>query len=175
VIADCLENRFTSYDLCHNNHEWQVESTVQALLTSADDTPLGKVRPCDIHKLANSLKLRKAFVFDGIPNECLRHLLRRPLVHLTHFFYQCLWLSHFPKPWKEVKLQCCWNLVRTTDSLKIYSKLVSCLQQASYSRKLFWKESKGTLNKETCLIQASLVSLPITAWRFNVWSLWTAP
>jgi hypothetical protein len=21
VIADCLENRFTSYDLCHNNHE----------------------------------------------------------------------------------------------------------------------------------------------------------
>jgi hypothetical protein len=57
---------------------------VQALLTSVDDTELGKVRPCDIQKLAHSLKLRKVCGLDGIPNECLRHLPRRPLVHLTH-------------------------------------------------------------------------------------------
>jgi hypothetical protein len=32
-----------------------------------------------------------------------RQLPRRPLVHLTHMYvcYQCLRLSHFPKPWKE--------------------------------------------------------------------------
>jgi hypothetical protein len=42
-----------------------------------------KLRPCDIHKLANLLKLRKACGPDGIPNECLMHLPRRPLVHLT--------------------------------------------------------------------------------------------
>jgi hypothetical protein len=29
------------------------------------------------------LKLRKACGFDGIPDKCLRHLPRRPLVHLT--------------------------------------------------------------------------------------------
>jgi hypothetical protein len=40
----------------------------------------------NIHKLTNTLKLRKACGLDGIPNECLRHLPRRPLVHLTHLF-----------------------------------------------------------------------------------------
>jgi hypothetical protein len=57
VIMDCLENNFTFHDLCDKNHERQVETTVQALLTSVEGTPLGKVRPCDIHKIANSLKL----------------------------------------------------------------------------------------------------------------------
>jgi hypothetical protein len=32
------------------------------------------------------VKLRKACGLDGIPNECLRNLPRRPLVHLTHLF-----------------------------------------------------------------------------------------
>jgi hypothetical protein len=50
------------------------------------------------------LKLRKACGLNGIPNECLRHLPRRPLVHLTHLFNHCLVLSHFPKPWKEAKV-----------------------------------------------------------------------
>jgi hypothetical protein len=44
VIADCLENQFTSHDLRDNNLEQQVESTNQALLASVDDTPLGNVR-----------------------------------------------------------------------------------------------------------------------------------
>jgi hypothetical protein len=48
VNADCLENQFTSHDLCDEYHERQVETRVQALLVSVDDTPSGKVRPCDI-------------------------------------------------------------------------------------------------------------------------------
>jgi hypothetical protein len=52
-----------------------VETTVQAVLASVDGTLLGKVRPCDIHKIANSLKLRKAFGPDGIPNECLNQIV----------------------------------------------------------------------------------------------------
>jgi hypothetical protein len=59
TTADCLENQFKSHDLCDENHEQQVETRVEALLASVDDTPLGKVRPCDIYKLVNSLKLRK--------------------------------------------------------------------------------------------------------------------
>jgi hypothetical protein len=42
VMADCLENQFTSHELCDENHEWQAETAVQALLASVDDTPLGK-------------------------------------------------------------------------------------------------------------------------------------
>jgi hypothetical protein len=84
VIADCVENRFTSHDLCDESHERQVETRFQTLLASVDDTPLGKVRPSDIHKLSKSLKLRKVCGLDGIPNECLRHLPRRPLIHLSY-------------------------------------------------------------------------------------------
>jgi hypothetical protein len=53
--ADCLENQFTSHDLCNENHERRVETRVQVLLASVDDIspPLGKVRPCDISKLLN--------------------------------------------------------------------------------------------------------------------------
>jgi hypothetical protein len=53
MIADYLENQFTPHDLCNENHEQQVETTVKALLASVDGTLLGKVRPCDEHKLAN--------------------------------------------------------------------------------------------------------------------------
>jgi hypothetical protein len=51
------------------------------------------------------LKLEKACGFDGIPNECVRHLPRRPLLHLTHLFNHCLWLGLFPVPWREVKIR----------------------------------------------------------------------
>jgi hypothetical protein len=48
--------------------------------------------------------LKKACGIDVIPNKCLRHLPRRPLVHLTHLFNQCIRLSYFPKSWKEAKV-----------------------------------------------------------------------
>jgi len=69
-----------------------------------DNSPPAKVRPRDVLKLINSLKLRKGYGTDGIPNECLRHLPRRPLVHLTHLFNHCFRLSHFPSSWKEAKV-----------------------------------------------------------------------
>jgi hypothetical protein len=128
VTADCVENHFTSHDLRDENHERLVETRVQALLASVDDTPLGKVRSCDIHKLANSLKLRKACGLDGIPNECLRHLPRTPLLQLTHLFTHCLRLSHFPKPWKEAKVLTLLKLGKDPKlpHLKIYVPFASC-------------------------------------------------
>jgi hypothetical protein len=103
MTVNYLENQFTSHELCDENHEWWVETRVQALLTSVDNTPLWKVRPCNIHKLVNSLKLRKACGL-GSPNECLRHLPRRPLVNPTDLFNYCLWLSHFSKSLKQPKV-----------------------------------------------------------------------
>jgi hypothetical protein len=81
-----------------------VEARVQALLEAVDNEPLERIRPCGLQKLLNSLKLKKACGLDGIPNECLRHLPRRPLVHLTHLINHCIRLSHFPTSWKEAKV-----------------------------------------------------------------------
>ncbi|PNF22596.1 hypothetical protein B7P43_G12673 [Cryptotermes secundus] len=103
-IADCLETQFTPHDLCDKNHEERVEARVQALLEAVDENPPLRIRPCDVQKLIKSLKLKKACGIDGIPNECLRHLPRRPLVHLTHLFNHCFRLSHFPNTWKEAKI-----------------------------------------------------------------------
>jgi hypothetical protein len=77
AIADCLESQFTPHDLCDGNHEWRVEARVQALLEAADNNPPQRKRPCDLQKLLNSLKLKKACGIDGIPNECLRHLSKK--------------------------------------------------------------------------------------------------
>jgi hypothetical protein len=76
AVADCLENQFTPRDLCDKNHEWQVKARVQALLEAEDNDPLERIRPCDLQKLISD---------DGILNECLMHLPRRPLVHFTLF------------------------------------------------------------------------------------------
>jgi hypothetical protein len=104
AIADCLESQFTPHDLCDENHERRVEARVQALFEAeGNDTP-ERIRPCDLRKLLNSLKLRKACGIDDIPNECLRLLPRRPLGHLIHLINHFIKLSHFPKPWKEEKI-----------------------------------------------------------------------
>jgi hypothetical protein len=112
-----------------------VDARVQALLEDADNDHPKKIRPCDLLKLISSLKLKKACGIDGIPNECLRHLPRRPIVHLTHLINHFIRLSHFPTPWKEAKVKPYRSLVRTQNSLEIYIKSASCPQWANYSRK----------------------------------------
>jgi hypothetical protein len=72
-----LEKQFTSHDLCEDNQE-----TLLALLEDVDKKPSGEIRPRDPVKLIQLLKLRKACGIDGIPNECLKHLPRRPLEYL---------------------------------------------------------------------------------------------
>jgi hypothetical protein len=60
-----------------------MEATVQALLASVDEGTPVKFRPYDVSKDIHYMKLEKACGLDGIPNECLWHLSRRPLVHST--------------------------------------------------------------------------------------------
>jgi hypothetical protein len=104
AIADCLENRFTHHDLCDAHHERRVEAFVQDILETEDTDPSEKIRPSDLKELINSLKIKRACEIDGIPNEFLRHLLWRSLVHLTHLFNHCFRLSYFPSAWKEAKI-----------------------------------------------------------------------
>jgi hypothetical protein len=78
AIADCLEIQFTPHDLCDENHERQVEAKVLCSNGNRRQQLPQRIRPCDIQKIINTLKLRKACGIDGIPNECLRHLPLRP-------------------------------------------------------------------------------------------------
>jgi len=58
---------------------------------------------CYVQHLMNLLKLCEASETDGISNECLWRLPRRPLVHVTHLFSYCFRLSHILSPWKEAE------------------------------------------------------------------------
>jgi hypothetical protein len=57
AITDCLENQYTPHDLCEENHERCVEARVEALLKALDNDPPERIRPCDLQKLIDSLKL----------------------------------------------------------------------------------------------------------------------
>jgi hypothetical protein len=80
VNSHCLENQFTPHDLCEKSHEWQLEAGIQALSEAMDNSLPEKAKPCDVQNLIISLRLRRACRTNGIPNKCLRHLPRRPLV-----------------------------------------------------------------------------------------------
>jgi hypothetical protein len=64
------------------------------LFEAVDSDPPERIRPCDLQKLLNSLKLKKPCGIDGIPDECLRDLPRTPLVHLIHLINHCIRLLH---------------------------------------------------------------------------------
>jgi hypothetical protein len=80
-----------------------VEAQVEGLLATVDEDIPVKFRPCDVLKEMQSLIIGEACGFDGIQNENLRRLTRRPLVHLTRIFNHCLRLGQFPAPRKEIK------------------------------------------------------------------------
>jgi hypothetical protein len=47
------------------------------------------------------LEIQKTCRMGGIPNECLRHLRRKPLVHLMYLINHGIRLSYFSMSWKE--------------------------------------------------------------------------
>jgi hypothetical protein len=163
AIADCMKNQFTHHVLCDENHERRVEARVQTLLKAVDNMPPERIRPCDLQKLISSLKLRKSCRIDGIPNECLRQLPRRPLVQLTHLFYHCLRLSHFPKSWKEAKIITLPKLGKDPKFSQNF-RLISLLStKGKEFEKVILNALQKQLIKEDCSMHASLVSVHVTA------------
>jgi hypothetical protein len=49
MITDCLENRFTTYDIFDDKNERRIENSFKILLASIGDTPLEKLTPCNIY------------------------------------------------------------------------------------------------------------------------------
>jgi len=70
---------------CGESHERLLVATVEALLLTVNSDSPERLGPCDVQTLINSHQLGKACGIDGIPNECLRHIPRRLLVHITAF------------------------------------------------------------------------------------------
>jgi hypothetical protein len=56
---------------CDFDHSQQVEAKVEALLATLSEDISVNFRPSGVPKEIKSLKLGKAYGFDGIPNECL--------------------------------------------------------------------------------------------------------
>jgi hypothetical protein len=138
AIADCLEIQFAPHDLCDEDHERRVEARVQALLEAVDNKPLSKNTTKWLTKLNKlKLKLRKACGINSIPNECLRHFARRPLVHLTHLINNCIRLSHFPKSWKEAKVITLLKPGKDPKSTQNFVLLAYRPRRASCLKKLF--------------------------------------
>jgi hypothetical protein len=111
-------------------------------------------RPCDFSKEIQSFKLGKAYGFDGLPNECLQHLPRRTLVHLTHL------LNHLSL---ALSLPCTLdgseshNSVKTWQRSKISPKLSSAISPLYITGKLFQKLILRTIqkhNEESSLLYA---------------------
>jgi hypothetical protein len=68
------------------NYKRRMEVWVQALLVATDDTPLRKVRPCDIQKIIKSSKLRWVCGIGGIPNKCLRQGHQEGHLYIWHIY-----------------------------------------------------------------------------------------
>jgi hypothetical protein len=132
TIAYCLANQSTAHDLCNCDYRRHVGAQAEAL----EDMPV-KFRPCDVSKETQSLKLRKVCDFDGILNERLRHLPRRPLVYFIHIFIQSLPSSWtLPDTVEEGKNH---NSAETRQKkfLKTYLRSASCPLRANYLRSSF--------------------------------------
>jgi hypothetical protein len=81
------------------------------------------------------LQIGKTYGFDGIPNECLQHLQRRPLMHLTHLLNHCLWLLSFSVTLEGSKNH---NSAKNWQRPKIIPEL-SLISHLSTTGKLFEK------------------------------------
>jgi hypothetical protein len=143
------------------NSRWRLESKLCWKLRIV--TPPERIRPCDLQKLLNSLRLKKACGIDGIPNECLRHLPRRPFVRLTHLINHCIRLSHFPTSWKEAKVV---TLPKPGKDPKFPQNL-SPISLLSSTGKVFEKVIleivKRHIGEKNCSTQVSLASVHVTA------------
>jgi hypothetical protein len=93
-----------------------VEARVQALLETVDNSPSERVRPCNLQKVINSLKLRKACGIDGIPNECLRHL--------PNIWKEAKVIT-IPKPGKDPKFPQNLHLISLLSTMgKLFEKVI---------------------------------------------------
>jgi hypothetical protein len=63
-----------------------VEVRAKAVLEIVENNPPEEVRPTDVRRMIKTVKPNKACRFEGIPNECLWHFPKRPLVYFTHLF-----------------------------------------------------------------------------------------
>jgi hypothetical protein len=85
-------------------------------------------------------------------------------IYLNH----CLRLPNFPKPWKKAKFL---TLLKPGKGPKFPQHLRSISLLSTTGKlyeKLILKEVQRHIEEKVCLMQASLVSVPVTAQLFNV-------
>ena len=58
----------------------------------------------NLRGLIRNLKIKSAPDTDKIPNIALKHLPKRPLIHLLNIYKYCIKFNYFPQIWKNVKI-----------------------------------------------------------------------
>jgi hypothetical protein len=94
----------------------------------------------------------------------VRQSATRALVRLSHLRNHCFRLSHVPKPWKETEVITLPKPGKHLNSFKIYIRLASCPQQASYSNRVTVKVTRRHIEER------GLLNVPVTVERFNALS-----
>jgi hypothetical protein len=124
-----------------------------------------------LQKLRNSLQFGKACGIDGIPNGWSRHLPRRLLVHLTRLFNHCFRLSHFPKPWRQIKVVTLPKPGKDPEFPPYIWPISFFSTTGKLFEKIILKIVKKNTEEKACLTQASLLSVYVTVRHCNVWGL----
>ena len=104
VLASALEDRFTPHHLASPDHEYQVNLRVETILSSNFPMIMPDIKISELRGLIKNLKSNCAPGTDKIPNIALKHLNRRPLLHLLNIYKYCFKYNYFPEIWKIAKV-----------------------------------------------------------------------
>ena len=104
VLASALEDRFMPHHLAPPDHEIDKIQRVELFLHSHSPMIMPNITISDLRGLIKNLKSTIAPGADKIPNEALKHLQRRPLIHLLNIFKYCIKFNYFPAIWKIAKI-----------------------------------------------------------------------
>ena len=104
----------------------------------------------ELRGLIKNLKSNCAFGTDKIPNLALKHLPRRPLIHLLNIFKFCIKFNYFPEIWKTAKIIMLPKAGKDTsipDNLRPISLLPTL---SKILEKLILKNLKQEIFEKTC-------------------------
>ena len=65
---------------------------------------MSDIHIAELRGLIKNLKSTTASGYDKISNLSMKHLTRRPLLHLLSIFKNCIKYNYFPEIWKTAKI-----------------------------------------------------------------------
>lgn len=107
MFATTYENQ-NQLDYQAFNHNPQADAATRHVAGHIRRDPSGDLpeltTPREVRDIIRHLNANSAPGPDGVSNDLIKHLPRKPLVLLTRIFNRCLQLEYFPSKWKLAKI-----------------------------------------------------------------------